>query len=60
MSIDWAEVGKVAIYALAAFVVGWAGAILQDIVGIKAVASGLIPAATYIMGNRQDKVAFKS
>lgn len=58
--IDWSEVGKVAIYTLAAFIAGWAAAVLQDIGGIKAIASGLIPAATYVMGNRQDKVTFKS
>lgn len=58
--IDWKQVGKVGVVALAFFAAGWAAAILQDIEGVKAVASGLIPAASYIIGNRQEKGTFKS
>ena len=58
--INWNEVLKVAMFALASFIAGWAAAVLQDIVGIKAIATGLIPACAYIMGQRQEKVDLKS
>ncbi len=57
--IDWMAVFKVAAYTLAAFGLGWGGAVLQDLPALKAFASGIIPACTYLMGNRQEKVDFK-
>jgi hypothetical protein len=59
MMIDWMAVLKVAGYTIAAFGVGWGGAVLQELPMLKAIASGIIPACTYLLGNRQEKVDFK-
>lgn len=58
--IDWNEVMKVAIGVVFAFAGGWATAILTGTDGTKALASGVVSATTYYLGNRQEKVTFKS
>lgn len=57
--IDWNAILKVVAGVLASFGGGWATAILSGTTGTKATASGIVSAATYYLGQRQEKVDFK-
>lgn len=58
--IDWMGVLKVVSGVLAAFGGGWATAILSGTTGTKSIASGIVSATTYYLGQRQEKVDFKT
>ena len=56
--IDWNAMLKVATGVLFAFGAGWAVAVLSDVPELKALASGVMAAASYYGGQRQEKVDF--
>jgi hypothetical protein len=55
--MDWNQIAKFTISVLASFGSGWAAAILTDVSAEKALASGIVAAAAYILGNRQTTVS---
>ena len=56
--IDWAVVAKVGLATLMSGLVGYASAVLADADPVKAIASGIIAAGGYYLGNRQEKKDF--
>jgi len=51
--MDWATVLKVSLSVVASFGSGWATAVLSDVSLEKAVASGVVAAGAYWLGQQQ-------
>ena len=54
--MDWASILKGVFSVAASFGAGWAGAVLSDVSYDKAIASGVVAACTWYLGNRQETV----
>jgi hypothetical protein len=57
--MDWATVLKVFFSVVAAFSSGWATAVLSDVSPEKAIASGVVAAGAYWLGQQQTPAAKK-
>ena len=54
--MDWASIIKGVISLGLSFGTGWGTAVMSDVSGEKAVASGVVAAAAWWLGNRQNPV----
>jgi len=54
--MDWGSLMKGAISLALSFGTGWGTAVMSDVSGEKAIASGVVAAAAWWLGNRQAPV----